>query len=506
MTKSLWTILMGMLLIFASCQSDDDFSSSDLSQTNQSRDFHFYGVKSVDNESQTRGVAQLDKLWHNGTTITVKLLNDPYNMADKIKAWAAEWEQYANITFEFVTSGNANVRIGFDWNESKWVTWSYTGTDCKYIKDQNEATVNFAFWDSANEQDKKADVLRAFGQVLGLEMEHRHLSFDAGWTSRIQQYWTGEIEDIPWAELKEYVFDPINERNLVQTEEYDENSIMIWPFDRKYATNTARDYNYELSGQDKEFIKQLYPGKEDFAYTFRVSAKTSGYLNHEFYPIFSIYSLEPGIFTAYYNNGEQETSQDNTTNIGFGAHLNFGQQYDIKVDGDTKLIESLDFGTLAIEYLDASACTELQRVFISRIGTYDEKLVSLDFSQNTKLEIITIGTSGANDLVELNLSKNTSLNDLTLKNCKNLRHLDLSACKNLGGIWLHGYYNNSSLDYEVVGFLEEQDLAIEFANNLPVVSEGGIAYYRGKNSKFNPEWIEDICELKGWKLSGYVAE
>lgn len=162
-----------------------------------------------------------------------------------------------------MTSGNANVRIGFDWNDNRWVTWSYTGTDCKFIRNQNEATVNFALWDAANEATKRADVLRAFGQVLGLELEHRHLSFDAGWTSRISEYWESEIEDIPWNELKEYVFDPIEERNLVQTNEYDENSIMIWPFSRKYADNTARYANYELSETDKQFIGQLYPKEGD---------------------------------------------------------------------------------------------------------------------------------------------------------------------------------------------------------------------------------------------------
>jgi hypothetical protein len=269
---------MGALLLLVSCQSEEDFSTPSLQQA---KTFHFYGVKSVDDQPELRGVAQRNKLWSPGTVITVKLLNDPYNMAGSIENWVSEWEQYANIKFDFVTSGDAEVRLGFDWDGSKWITWSYTGTDCKYVKDQNEATVNFAFWDTANEQDKKADVLRAFGQVLGLELEHRHLSFDAGWTSRIQQYWEGEIEDIPWSELKKYVFDPIDTRNLEQTDEYDANSIMIWPFDRRYAANTAREYNYVLSDKDKEFIQYLYPGEvveEDLLFSYKSYEMVTTYI------------------------------------------------------------------------------------------------------------------------------------------------------------------------------------------------------------------------------------
>ena len=263
MKKSLWTVIMGVVLLLASCQNDDDYQTLTKAQPERAGTSHFYGVKSVTDQTELRGVAQRDKLWNPGTVITVKLLSDPYGMADKIKTYAAEWEQYADIKFDFVTSGSAHVRIGFDWNDNRWVTWSYTGTDCKFIRNQHEATLNFALWDAASEADKRADVLRAFGQVLGLELEHRHLSFDPGWTSRIPEYWESEIEDIPWDELKEYVFDPIAERNLIQTNEYDENSIMIWPFSRKYANNTARDCNYELSEMDKQFINQLYPKERE---------------------------------------------------------------------------------------------------------------------------------------------------------------------------------------------------------------------------------------------------
>lgn len=225
---------------------------------------HFFGEKRLSAQIATKGVAQRRNLWYPGTTIRVKFLNDPDNRSQEVITWAKEWEQYAGITFQFVTEGNADVRIGFDWNDERYITWSYIGTDCKQNTDQNDATMSFAFFDEfSTQRDRRADVLRAFGSVLGLELEHRHLSFNPGWTTRIASFWEGEVEDIPWASLKQYVFDPLDAAGVIQTATYDPNSIMIWPFLSRFASNTSRDFNYELSDMDKAFIKELYP-KADY--------------------------------------------------------------------------------------------------------------------------------------------------------------------------------------------------------------------------------------------------
>ncbi|HCO68882.1 MAG TPA: hypothetical protein DIT04_14150 [Dysgonomonas sp.] len=501
MKNKLSFIISIIILFLGSCQNEEDFSN--LSQPQEKSTFHFYGVKSVKDHIETRGVAQRNKLWSPGTTITVKLLNDPYGMAGFIKTWVSEWEEYANIKFEFVESGNAEVRIGFDWKNSKWVTWSYTGTDCKYIRNQNEATVNFAFWDTASEVERKADVLRVFGQVLGLELEHRHLSFDAGWTSRIEQYWEGEIEDIPWDELKEYVFDPIEERNLVQTDEYDANSIMIWPFDRRYASNTARDYNYELSEKDIEFIKYLYPGKEDnLAFTFvmnsRLPRPSSGWQNPTtFHCFFSLFNA--GSFTVDFGDGVRKKYEGEDI-ISFS--INMEQNDDnktIRVYGNPKLIRGIDFPAAGIEYIDISACSELgESMFIEWIASKDSTPVSLDFSHNLKLENITIGYSmiDVHDLTEIKLPK--SLRNLNLFDCGRLRHLDLSECRVLENISMRGHLAPA-------GFMQSEELAVEFANNLPVYFNneeyGTIFLKRLEFPDFDPQWIRDICEVKGWRLN-----
>lgn len=152
--------------------------------------------------------------------------------------YAAEWEKETDIHLQVVTEGKADVRIGFNWNDNRWITWSYTGTDCKIVTNQSDATLSFAVWESKTESKNR-------GMLCVLS--DRHLNFDPGWTSRIAEYWDMEIEDVPWDDLKEYVFDPLSVSDVVMTQEYDEQSIMIWPFHRRYADNTARYANSLLT-------------------------------------------------------------------------------------------------------------------------------------------------------------------------------------------------------------------------------------------------------------------
>ena len=53
--------------------------------------------------------------WDNGSTITVKFIQAASaNVMKKVEDNAHIWETYANIKFQFVTSGNAQIRIAFN--------------------------------------------------------------------------------------------------------------------------------------------------------------------------------------------------------------------------------------------------------------------------------------------------------------------------------------------------------------------------------------------------------
>lgn len=266
MKKSLFYLLfIGGLLSFTGCSNDDSFASD--TTTTKSTTIRWYGVNNPSEEISTRGVSDKAKLWNQDAGIAIKFINNPSDagMIDKIKTIAAEWENYAGIKFDFVNSDqNASVRIAFDWNGNDWLTWSYTGTDAKFVRTQTEPTAVFGGLQYLNETQFKGDVLRVFGQILGLEYEQRHQN----WTfwrdeAKLQSYWEDNFQgmNMNWDEIKEYVFTPLTGENAIyptQTTEIDELSVMAWPYYSNTQT-TKLLANYELSEGDKTFIAQLYP-------------------------------------------------------------------------------------------------------------------------------------------------------------------------------------------------------------------------------------------------------
>src|SRR5581483_4587556 len=88
----------------------------------------------------------LSKKWPIGSQIKVKFLTSFPAMEDKIKQAAKEWENYANIKFEFITNGNAEIRISLN---SDGTSWSMIGTDCLKVLGQEVPTMNFGWFSNA---------------------------------------------------------------------------------------------------------------------------------------------------------------------------------------------------------------------------------------------------------------------------------------------------------------------------------------------------------------------
>lgn len=276
MTKISLFFISLLTILITGCNNDDYYERGS-SDTKQSKTAHWYGVKLLSDSVSLRSAADRMKLWAQDPVITVKFLNSPDDPAviDQIKAYAKEWEQYAGVTFSFVeTSENALVRIGFDWDGNSWLTWSYTGNDAKMVRNQNEPTACFGgFSDGVmSDEEIKGDVLRVFGQILGLEFEQRHQGWDPSWWKKdkngvyyAEKYWEGMFdgyyENLDWETIRQFVFDPLAGTTIVQTADVDFESIMMWPYYTK--KETVKLYaNYELSDGDKEFIATLYPKKE----------------------------------------------------------------------------------------------------------------------------------------------------------------------------------------------------------------------------------------------------
>lgn len=274
-------LFSAMLFLFAACSKDEPTATEQPDRMAANAP-HFYGIAMLDNEGPaTRGVANKLKVWSRPMAkeeLTVKFLNGDPAYQQFVKDVAKEWEEATtDVRFHYVAADQeAMIRIGFDYVRGMRSSWSYTGTDLvTLIDDQTEPTMHFAEWRRASDAQKRSDVLRAFGQTLGLELEYRHPDFNPGWKVdengqidelSIRDYWEYELaEFISWEELKKMVLDPINvsARYVAKTDKYDPESVMNWPFYEEIASaldpiRFDSDYKTELSKLDKEFIQSLY--------------------------------------------------------------------------------------------------------------------------------------------------------------------------------------------------------------------------------------------------------
>lgn len=204
-----------------------------------------------------RAAFEVKKLWQNGRTLRCKYLDGEAAIQAKVTAIAKEWEAYANIHFEFVTSGAAEIRISF---AEKGFSWSTVGTDALTVG-ASEATMNYGWFDANTPLSEYRRVVRhEFGHALGMIHEHQN---------------PAALGQIPWDKPKVYAYyaqqgwsKADTDSNIFQV--YAEDSTNHSAFDptsiMEYAipnSLTIGDYeigwNTEFSAIDIDYMRRQYP-------------------------------------------------------------------------------------------------------------------------------------------------------------------------------------------------------------------------------------------------------
>ncbi len=198
----------------------------------------------------TRAAFEIAKLWPNGSTITLSFLSGSPSQHATVKQFANQWPQFANLKFNWLASGEGQVRIDFQDDGS----WSYIGTDALGIA-AGQATMNFGWLD-------EGVVLHEFGHMIGMIHEHQNpIDNLIQWNKPVvnaalagppNRWSQATIDHNMYAK---YAVTQINGSS------FDSASVMLYSFPASWTLNGFHSNpNQQLSQLDRDFAARVYPG------------------------------------------------------------------------------------------------------------------------------------------------------------------------------------------------------------------------------------------------------
>jgi hypothetical protein len=201
---------------------------------------------------------EIARLWNNGRRLRVRFLGgDPF-VQQNVMYYAKQWENYANIYFDLVNSGPAEIRISFTPGGS----WSYVGTDALNTTDQSQPTMNFGWFDHNTPQvEFSRTVLHEFGHCLGCIHEHQSPGAQINWNKPYVYDYCQYRQVPPWDRQKvdKNLFSRFSSSEITNSV-FDPQSIMLYPIPPEFTTDGFQvGWNNVLSQQDIEFISRCYP-------------------------------------------------------------------------------------------------------------------------------------------------------------------------------------------------------------------------------------------------------
>ena len=197
------------------------------------------------------------KKWAQSRVLRCAFMDGPASVRQRVINHASRWMDYCNITFQFVDSGPADLRISFTADDG---SWSYLGNDAVGVA-SNEPTMNFGWLDVGTEEEEyERVVLHEFGHALGCIHEHSSPAEGIQWNrDAVIKYYSGPPNRWPLSAIESNVFYRYS-RAVTQFTALDPNSIMMYPIPKAFTTNgLSVPGGKTLTQSDIDFIQQQYP-------------------------------------------------------------------------------------------------------------------------------------------------------------------------------------------------------------------------------------------------------
>ena len=201
-----------------------------------------------------------DQKWTTGSTVTVRFMGGTPSLQNRVMNYAREWTQYANVNFQVVSSGRADIRVAFEQNGA---SWSMVGNSSARAN-QNTPSMNFGWLtDQTPDYEVKRTVLHEFGHALGLLHEHQNPAGGIPWNEPVvyDYYWRTQ----GWDQRTTYQnVMATADHTTTQFSAYDQASIMHYPIDSRLTSGQySVGMNNSLSAMDRAYIAGMYPGRQN---------------------------------------------------------------------------------------------------------------------------------------------------------------------------------------------------------------------------------------------------
>jgi hypothetical protein len=196
--------------------------------------------------------------WGVGRTLRVRFLEGSTFVRTQVQRYAQVWSMWANIRFQFVENGDAEIRVGIK-HAGDETSWSYIGIDALNIIDQSKPTMNFGWFDDdTRDEEFSRVVLHEFGHAVGWGHEHQSPASGIPWNKdAVYSYY----ERLGWTRdrVDRNIFAKYDS-TLSMYSQYDPFSIMHYPISQEFTTGDFEvRLNTKLSATDEEYAGKWYP-------------------------------------------------------------------------------------------------------------------------------------------------------------------------------------------------------------------------------------------------------